>query len=90
LENLCAPYIVLEESWAWCHLGKASENALFLSSVELTVYGNDTALEECMDKFGCSDYVGCFRVVHPRAACTSAFVYMPIGHDEGFSPIVLF
>jgi hypothetical protein len=63
---------------AWCHLGRASGNALSLFSLEFSTYGRDTTLEECGDGFQCGHYVGWFRVESGGAACSIICLYMSI------------
>jgi len=77
--------IVWEEFWAWCRLGGASGKALSSVSLEFSIYGRDTALEECGDGFECGHHVGWFRVVRGGAACTLVLVYVSIRLRESVS-----
>jgi hypothetical protein len=70
--------IVWEEFRAWGRLGGASDKAQFLFSLEFSIYGRDTALEECRYRFECGHHVGCFRVECGGAVCTLVLVYVSI------------
>jgi hypothetical protein len=66
-------------------LGGASGKELSSFCFKFSTSSRGTALEECGDGFESNHYVGWFRVICGRAACTLVHVYMVIRLRESVS-----